>query len=95
MSEQFTTKRTGFPLLRLPRRETGSQCHPEAVAEGSAFCTKLESLDSSPAAQNDIRVILVLRHSLRGGREEEALRHSVNLIPFSPCPHRLCGEISE
>jgi hypothetical protein len=45
-----------------------SQCHPEAVAEGSAFCTQLESLDSSPeftlsiaeGAQNDIRVIFAL-----------------------------------
>jgi hypothetical protein len=48
-----------------------SQCHPEALAEGSAFCTTLESLDSSPAAQNDIRVVSVLRHSLLGVRELE------------------------
>ena len=53
----------------LPR-ETVSQCHPEAVAEGSRFCKKLASLDSSPAAQNDIRVIFALRHSLRRERTE-------------------------
>ena len=41
-----------------------SQCHPEAVAEGSRICKGVQSLDSSPAARNDIRVIFVLRHSL-------------------------------
>jgi hypothetical protein len=52
-----------IPPLTSPPSETVSQCHPEAVAEGSHFCKKLESLDSSPAAQNDIRAIFVLRHS--------------------------------
>ena len=42
-----------------------SQCHPEAVAEGSRICKGVQSLDSSPAAQNDIRVIFVFRHSLQ------------------------------
>ena len=48
--------------------EAVSQCHPEAVAEGSRICKELQSLDSSPAAQNDIRMIFTLRHSLRWGR---------------------------
>src|SRR5712692_8119035 len=42
------------------RRENLSQCHPEAVAEGSRICKELQSLDSSPPAQNDIRVIFAL-----------------------------------
>jgi hypothetical protein len=56
-----TEHQRSFPL------ETVSQCHPEAVAEGSRFCKELESLDSSPAAQNDIHMIFVLRHSLLDG----------------------------
>jgi hypothetical protein len=55
------------PLLKIassPSSETLPQCHPEAVAEGSAFRTKLASLDSSPeftlsvaeGAQNGIRL---------------------------------------
>jgi hypothetical protein len=54
------------PHLIPLRRETVSKCHPEAVAEGSRICKELQSLDSSPAAQNDIRMIFTLRHSLRG-----------------------------
>ena len=60
-----------FPLFLLPL-ETVSQCHPEAVAEGSRICKGVQSLDSSPAAQNDIRVIFVLRHSLL--REKARIR---------------------
>ncbi len=52
--------------------ETVSQCHPEAVAEGSAFCTNLESLDSSPTAQNDIRVgFSIATQSLKGEEVSE------------------------
>jgi hypothetical protein len=54
-----------------PAKETVSQCHPEAVAEGSRFRKKPESLDSSPAAQNDIRVIF----SLAGGISESEMFH--------------------
>jgi hypothetical protein len=43
-------------LSLLPPDERVSQCHPEAVAEGSRICKGVQSLDSSPAAQNDIRV---------------------------------------
>jgi hypothetical protein len=53
-----------------PRGGTLSQCHPEAVAEGSPICKALQSLDFSPAAQNDIRVIFALRHSLGAGKKE-------------------------
>jgi hypothetical protein len=63
------------PHLNPLQSETVSQCHPEAVAEGSPICKGVQSLDSSPAAQNDIRVIFVLRHSLsreRRGREYQA-----------------------
>jgi hypothetical protein len=45
-----------YPSL-LPPDERVSQCHPETVAEGSRICKGLQSLDSSPTAQNDIRVI--------------------------------------
>ena len=51
-------------LSLLPPDERVSQCHPEAVAEGSRTCKELQSLDSSPSAQNDIHVIFALRHSL-------------------------------
>ena len=60
---------TVHPHLNPLPSETVSQCHPEAVAEGSRICKDLQSLDSSPAAQNDIRVIFVLRHSLSTERK--------------------------
>jgi len=65
------TSKPGFhPASFLP-----PQYHPdEAVAEGSHFCNKLESLDSSPPAQNDIQLIFTLRHSLQGGKEVTPLR---------------------
>ena len=44
--------------------ETVSQRHPEAVAEGSRLRKRLKMRDSSPAVQNDIRMIFALRHSL-------------------------------
>jgi hypothetical protein len=54
-----------YPSL-LPPDERVSQCHPEAVAEGSRICKGLQSLDSSPATQNDIRVIFDCDTALRG-----------------------------
>jgi hypothetical protein len=65
------------PHLNPLPSETVSQCHPdEALPEGSRFYKRLESLDSSPAAQNDIHAIFVLRHSL--SRERRLKRTGVN-----------------
>jgi len=52
-----------------------SQCHPEALAEGSRFYKKLASLDSSPAAQNDIRVISHCEHSLSKERRRNTVQY--------------------
>jgi hypothetical protein len=58
-----------------------SKCHPEAVAEGSRICKELQSLDSSPAAQNDIRMIFTLRHSLRWGRVRVGVNDTATSVP--------------
>ena len=73
--------------------ETVSQCHPEAVAEGSRICEGVQSLDSSPAAQNDIRVIFVLRHSLL--REKVRIRgETIGTLAFILSRRRLCRNSS-
>jgi hypothetical protein len=51
--------------------ETVSQCHPdEVVAEGSRIYKSVQSLDSAPAAQNDIRVIFFCDTVSRAGGVE-------------------------
>src|SRR6266850_8412019 len=68
--------------------ETVSKCHPEAVAEGSRICKELQSLDSSPAAQNDIRMIFTLRHSLSRERKFNNFTAGDKSATFS---FRLCS----
>src|ERR671931_304825 len=75
------------PHLKSLSSETVSQCHPEALAEGSRFYKRLESLDSSPAAQNDIHAVSALRHTL--------LRERVSKLKWLKSNLLSCAELMD
>jgi hypothetical protein len=68
-----------------------AMCNPPltSLAEGSRLCKWLEKADSSPAAQNDIRLICALRHGLVAGERKKAsflpnlIRHRLSYLSFT------------